>query len=43
MPACGDDGDDDGGPIALTAAINKEKTKTWRATLQKATHHTELL
>ena len=28
---------------ALTATINREKTKVWRATLQKATHHPELL
>ena len=24
---------------ALAATINKEKTKAWRATLQRATHH----
>ncbi|EAQ90773.1 hypothetical protein CHGG_02708 [Chaetomium globosum CBS 148.51] len=28
---------------ALAATINKEKTKTWRTTMQKATHKTDLL
>ena len=28
---------------ALAAIINKEKTKAWRATLQRATHHQDLL
>ena len=28
---------------ALATAINKEKTKAWRATVQKATHQPELL
>jgi hypothetical protein len=28
---------------ALAATVNKEKTKAWRATLQKATHQQDLL
>jgi hypothetical protein len=27
----------------LTTTINREKTKAWRTTLQKATHKTDLL